>query len=295
MTSPVQGSCENFENSKFDPFESSDVLLDDLNDHDKNFYNNIPAVDTQYYLPSELLSLSEKLRINSAIFSMIHLNIRSAEKNFEKLKDFLSQRGSFFKVLCLTGTWFHDRNSESSLYQLPQYTAIHQNRSPSHKSGRGGGISMYIHHSLNFNSQRDLDINTKNAESLSIELISKNSKNTVLSTIYRPPDDDFKAFNTFLKDIYSISLKSNKIFYAARDFNLNVLDYNKNGKVMKFLNLTFEYGFVPVINKPTGGTKDTLAAIDHIITNSLLHRTMNMGILKLDISDHFPIFLIAKT
>ena len=90
-------------------------------------------------------------------------------------------------------------------------------------------------------------------------------------------------------------MKSNKLSYAARDFNLNVLDYNKNEKVTKFLNLTIEYGFVPVINKPTRVTKNTLAAIDHIITNSLLHRTMNTGILKLDISDHFPIFLIAKT
>ena len=89
MTSPVQESCENFENLKLDPFESKDVLLDDSNDPDKNFYNNIQAVDTQYYLPSELLSLSEKLRINSENFSMIHLNIRSAKKNFEKLKDFL--------------------------------------------------------------------------------------------------------------------------------------------------------------------------------------------------------------
>ena len=159
MTPLVQESFENFENLKFDPFESKDVLLDDSNDPDKNFCNNIQAVNTQYYLPSELLSLSEKLRIYSGNFSMIHLNIRSAKKNFEKLKDFFSQTGSFFKVLCLTETWFHDRNNESSLYQLPQYTAIHQNRS-SHKSGRGGGITMYIHESLNFKSQRDLDINT---------------------------------------------------------------------------------------------------------------------------------------
>ena len=207
MTSPVQESFENFENLKFDPFESKDVLLDDSNDPDKNIYNNIQAVDTQYYLPSEFLSLSEKLRINSENFSMIHLNIRSAKKNFEKLKDFLSQTGSFFKVLCLTETWFLDRNSENSLYQPPQYIAIHQNRSPSHKSGRGGGISMYIHDSLNFKSRRDLDINTKTVESLSIALISKKSKNTILSTIYRPPDGDFQAINTFLEDIYSISFQ----------------------------------------------------------------------------------------
>ena len=85
---------------------------------------------------------------------------------------------------------------------------------------------MYIHNSLKFKSRRDLDINTKNVESLSIELTSQNLKNTVLSKIYRPPDGGFKAFNTFLKDIYFISLKSNKIFYNTGDFN--VLDYNKN-------------------------------------------------------------------
>ena len=95
MTSPIQESFENFENLKFDTFE----LKDDTNDPAKKFHNVSQAVDTQYYFPSELLSLSEKLHINSENFSMIHLNIRSAKKNFEKLKDFLSQTGSFFKVL----------------------------------------------------------------------------------------------------------------------------------------------------------------------------------------------------
>ena len=65
MTSPVQESFENFENWKFDPLESKEVVLDDSNDPDKNFYNNIQAVDMQYYFPSQLLSLSEKLHINS--------------------------------------------------------------------------------------------------------------------------------------------------------------------------------------------------------------------------------------
>ena len=140
-------------------------------------------------------------------------------KNWEKLKDFLSHTGSFFKVICLPETWLDDRNGEISLYQLPQYTAIHQHRSP-HKSGRGGG--MYIHDSLNFKSARELDTNIKNIESLSIELISKKSKNTTLLTIYRPLDGDFKAFNTFLKDVCFISLKPNKLFCATGDFKLNV-------------------------------------------------------------------------
>ena len=51
MTSPVQKSFENFENFKFNPFDSKDVLLENSNDPDKNFYNNIKDVDTQYYFP----------------------------------------------------------------------------------------------------------------------------------------------------------------------------------------------------------------------------------------------------
>ena len=88
MTSPVQESFENFENVKFDDFESKDVILDDSKDPNKNFYNNIKAINTQYYFPS-------KLQINSENFSMIHINIRSTKKKFEKL--FLKQ--AFFLKL----------------------------------------------------------------------------------------------------------------------------------------------------------------------------------------------------
>ena len=74
-------SFENFENLKFNAFESKDVLLNDSNDPNKNFYNNIKAIDTQYYLPSELLPLSEKLHLNSENVTIIYINLRSA-KNF---------------------------------------------------------------------------------------------------------------------------------------------------------------------------------------------------------------------
>ena len=40
---------------------------------------------------------------------MIHLNVRSAKTSFEKFKDFFSQTDSFIDVLCLTGSWFDDK------------------------------------------------------------------------------------------------------------------------------------------------------------------------------------------
>ena len=66
-------------------------------------------------------------------------------------------------------------------------------------------------------------------------------------------------------------------------------------KVTKFLNLTFKYGLVPVIRKPTQFTKTSVVITDHVIKNSLLYKKIDTEIIKLDISDHFPIFLIAGT
>ena len=118
----------------------------------QNIYNNMHIVNTQLYFSSFIFHY---FSFSFYPISMIHINIRSAKKKSKKLKDFLSQTCSFFKALCLPETSFDDRNSESSLYQQPQYTAIHQHRSPSHKGGRGTGISMYIHGSLNSTSRRD--------------------------------------------------------------------------------------------------------------------------------------------
>lgn len=109
MTSTVQEYFKNFEKLKIDPFESKEVLLDDSNKPDKNFYNNIWTADTLYYFPSEILSLSDKLHINSDYVSTIHLNIRSGKKNFEKLK------GPPFSNRLFLKTWRDVRSSPNTL------------------------------------------------------------------------------------------------------------------------------------------------------------------------------------
>ena len=122
---------------------------------------------------------------------------------------------------------------------------------------------------MNAKCKRNLDITTRNVEPLLITLMSNNSKSTVMSTTYRPPDGDFKCFNTFLRDLYSIALKSNELFYAT--FNLNVLDCEKKKKerkkekITEFLNLTFNTVW---FQSTTRVIKNTGTAIDYIITNS---------------------------
>ena len=75
----------------------------------------------------------------------------------------------------------------------------------------------------------------------------------------------------------------------AGDFNANLLHFEQNKKVQNFINLTFQFGLVPTTNKPTGITKDTISAIDHLVTDSIINNQFKTSILTADISDHFSI------
>ena len=75
-----------------------------------------------------------------------------------------------------------------------------------------------------------------------------------------------------------------------------MLDHRTNTKVKDFLNLTFQNFLIPLINNPTTCriTKANTTLIDHILTNDFSNTACSTGIVKSDISDHFPIFLITS-
>ena len=137
----------------------------------------------------------------------------------------------------------------------------------------------------------ELSISDKDNESLVIEIINERSKNTIINTSYRPPNGMIKPFKTHLKHIFEKNARSNKKLFCVGDYNLNCLDYNENTKVKNFFNLLFSYGMIPIINKPTRVTNKSATAIDNIFINSLYNNSLETGIIKTDISDHFPIFM----
>ena len=58
--------------------------------------------------------------------------------------------------------------------------------------------------------------------------------------------------------------------------------------------MIFQSGFLPLIQRATRVTRTAATAIDHIITDAILESTMHSGIVKANISDHFPIFAILE-
>ena len=71
--------------------------------------------------------------------------------NKKKIKTKIKHK---FKCICLTETWCRIDDTLNS--NFPGYKSVHQPR----KSGRGGGVSIFVHNSLTFNVVKNLCVNS---------------------------------------------------------------------------------------------------------------------------------------
>ena len=107
-------------------------------------------------------------------FSVLHVNIRSRDRNFETFKNFYSKLNCTFSVICFSETWPTDNSiCNDSNFRIENYTVLHQVR----ESGRGGGLSIFVHKEIYFKPRTDLSINSNDVESLCIEIHHKKDKN----------------------------------------------------------------------------------------------------------------------
>ena len=114
-----------FESMSYNPVNDvNDKCFNFGSDPDINFYSDISPLDTKYFNPNEIREG----------FSVLHVNIRSINKNFEKFKNFCSKLNNTFSVICFSETWATDNSiCNDSNFQIKNYTVLHQVR----ESGRG--------------------------------------------------------------------------------------------------------------------------------------------------------------
>ena len=74
-----------------------------------------------------------------------------------------------FKVKCITETWCSDKSVNLYLFKLPQYKSVHQLR----KTGKGGGVAVFLHESSTFNIRHDLSNNSGGTEALCVDIVSE--------------------------------------------------------------------------------------------------------------------------
>ena len=70
--------------------------------------------------------------------------------------------------------------------------------------------------------------------------------------------------------------------FGKISFQIKTESYLKN-KVKKIVNFACQNSLIPPINKPTRVSGTNATAIDHMLTNALLNKQIETGIMKTDI------------
>ena len=156
----------------------------------------------------------------------------------------------------------------------------------------GSGITVFVHKELICNIRHDLSINDDDTEALFLEIINQKSKNIFINTIFRQVSGKNENFENYFRKFLGKTKVKTK--YVLGDYNINLLDYDANCKVKSYCNTAFSHNFIPIINKPKRVTNHNATIIDHILTNSI-NSKIDTGIVKADISDHFPFFFTSKS
>ena len=108
---------------------------------------------------------------------------------------FLSNLNFNFSIICFSETWLNDSNVDNSNYELLNYVSIQQIRN----HYKGGGVSVYIHKNFEFKIRNDLSINSKDIESIDVELLYEKRRNTLFNVVHRPPNGKIEPFENLLK------------------------------------------------------------------------------------------------
>ena len=264
-----------------------------LNDIDPDlnyFITDIRSLNTPYF---DDQTFKEKFKFNNTL-SMYHLNIRSLPEHFIEFTAYIEHLNIDFKIIALSETWLKPHHID---YIIPNYNIENELRI----KRRGGGVSLYIHNSLQYKVRKDLKIGNdqETINSVFVE-IDKNTTNTnqnlIVGCIYRPPwvkiADFIRALTPKLEKLKS----ENKYTLLMGDYNVDISPCIESDlAIEEFKNIFSFHHFFPLINQPTRETKSSNTILDNIYCNiPCPFDTCDVGILRPYISDHNAIFCILN-
>ena len=238
--------------------------------------------DCQYFTPSNLPLNRDKQRL-----FMLHVNIRSLNKNFDDLNHDLLH--FFFyspDIICL---------SETKLKGLP-LTNIHlsgyQFILHANSSTYAGGVGIYITDKFTFCLLESNTLHTS-CDDLWVHITDRRFGETfILGVIYRHPKGDINSFLSTLNNKL-LQINPNQKLYITGDLNLNTGTNSNSQHKSSFFNTINSNGVYSLINKPTRLSRSSSSTIDHILTNDTSNVILPCIILH-DLTDHFPIACIIE-
>ena len=221
-------------------------------------------------------------------FSLFHLNINSLSFHYDELESLISKSKNDFQIIGISETRLKKTQETTTNIDLKNYNI---EQVPTESSN--GGVLLYIIKAINYELRPDLIIYKKGElESVFIEIIQKDSKNTVVGCIYRHPCMQQSEFiYEYLKPLSEKLVSENKKVILLGDFNIDLLKCDSNKNVSDFLDIIYSTNLLPNITSPTRLTSYSQTLIDNIFS-SVINDDCIAGNLISPISDHHAQFLI---
>ena len=158
-----------YQDKCFQPFEINESNhashFSDI-DPDFNFFNSLAGntySTCDYFLEDSFINLKNQYNLKN-LFSLIHFNARSLnDSTMENIEVFNSSIGMQFKIMAISETWMTKNRIDFANFDT--YSSVHNYRADK----VGGGVSLYVHQSLNFKQHTDFFLGTSCIENCFIE------------------------------------------------------------------------------------------------------------------------------
>ena len=224
---------------------------------------------------------------NGSSLNVIHFNIRNLLRNKDELEAVLSMMKRTPDVICLSETWLD--NSEDLMVKIEGFVTYNVIR----ESPRGG-VSILVRDNLKSNLIPKFSYIDSELEICTVTITLCDTDYTVAS-IYRPHFKHvrIKEFKKVLEPILNDRLFKKSKTILLGDFNINLLEHHTHPDTNLFLSFMQNYFYLPVITRatrfPEGLQRATPSLLDHIYMN--FSPPSVSGILKVNITDHLPVFI----
>ena len=234
--------------------------------------------------------------------NILSLNIQSIVSKFTDLRENIDKLAGY-DIICLNET-----NCQMS--KLPhgkcdlELDGFHEPivREPIRKSGRGGGLIMYVNkrvgsvdNIVEFDPNPEPSNTAGEFQFVKIQNCKQQRRTIIVGNVYRSPSRKASSFIELYEAVlHRVQSKhSNKLIYVVGDLNLDLIKHSTDSACRDLIDMSAAKGFAQVVSRPTRITDHSATLIDHVYTNSL-DATMSCNIITFDISDHLAVHTKAK-
>lgn len=167
------------------------------------------------------------------------------------------------------------------LFNIPGYNLIYNGGD----QNKNDGVVMYLKDNLDHN----IEIINLGVSKVIRANILYHAKTIIISALYRLPSNCPYEFNNDLKTYLKNYSTNENFHFFVGDINIDIKidkDY-----CQEYLNIMSENGFVSLINNYTRESNNSKSCIDHIFLKKREEIEIKSFILKLQITDHFPVIV----